>query len=78
MAELANQTGGKVHNLLQMADFKTMEEIRGIVDDTVRDPEAAEKLKAYYNQFCKRPTFNDFYLDTFNRSNVELVDVSTT
>ena len=36
----------------------------------------AEKLKAYYNQFCKRPTFNDFYLDTFNRPNVELVDVS--
>ena len=78
VAELANQTGGKLPNLLQMADFKTMEEIRGIVDDTVRDPEIAEKLKAYYNQFCKRPTFNDFYLDTFNRRNVELVDVSAT
>ena len=55
-----------------------MEEIRGLVDDTVKDPEVAEKLKAYYNQFCKRPTFNDFYLDTFNRPNVELVDVSAT
>ena len=75
---LANQTAGKVHGLLQIADFKTMEEIRGLVDDTVKDPDVAEKLKAYYNQFCKRPTFNDFYLDTFNRPNVELVDVSAT
>jgi len=55
-----------------------MEEIRGLVDETVKDPETADKLKAYYNQFCKRPTFNDHYLATFNRENVELVDVSTT
>ena len=53
-----------------------MEEIRGLVDETVKDPETADKLKAYYNQFCKRPTFNDHYLATFNRDNVELVDVS--
>ena len=78
VTELANQTAGKVPDLLQIADFKTMEEIRGLVDDTVKDPDVAEKLKAYYNQFCKRPTFNDFYLDTFNRPNVELVDVSAT
>ena len=78
LSELASQTEGKVPGLVQIADFKTMEEIRGLVDDTVQDPEVAEKLKAYYNQFCKRPTFNDFYLDTFNRPNVELVDVSAT
>ena len=78
VTELTNQTAGKVPGLLQIADFKTMEEIRGLVDDTVKDPDVAEKLKAYYNQFCKRPTFNDFYLDTFNRPNVELVDVSAT
>lgn len=78
LSDLASQTEGKVPGLVQIADFKTMEEIRGLVDDTVQDPEVAEKLKAYYNQFCKRPTFNDFYLDTFNRPNVELVDVSAT
>ncbi|MGI9326293.1 MAG: flavin-containing monooxygenase, partial [Pseudomonadales bacterium] len=60
----------------QLADFKTMEQIRTRVDQTVKDPEVADKLKAFYNQFCKRPTFNDHYLDTFNRPNVELVDVS--
>ena len=75
---LAAQTDGKITNLVQLADFKTMEEIRSLVDETVKDPKVAEKLKAYYNQFCKRPTFNDHYLGTFNRENVELVDVSST
>ncbi|MGI9327650.1 MAG: flavin-containing monooxygenase [Pseudomonadales bacterium] len=62
--------------LAQLADFKTMEEIRSRVDQTVKDPELADRLKAFYNQFCKRPTFHDDYLNTFNRPNVELVDVS--
>ncbi|MGB2391304.1 MAG: flavin-containing monooxygenase [Pseudomonadales bacterium] len=75
---MASQVEGKAPGLVQMADFKTMEDIRGLVDDVVKNPEVAEKLKAYYNQFCKRPTFNDYYLDTFNRTNVELVDVSAT
>lgn len=75
---LAAQADGKITNLVQLADFKTMEEIRSLVDETVKDPKVAEKLKAYYNQFCKRPTFNDHYLGTFNRENVELVDVSST
>ena len=78
LLDLTNKADGKINDLMQLADFKTMEEIRGIVDDTVKNPQVASKLKAYYNQFCKRPTFNDFYLDTFNRSNVELVDVSST
>lgn len=63
-------------NLAQLADFKTMEQIRSLVDESVEDPKVASKLKAFYNQFCKRPTFNDDYLATFNRPNVELVDVS--
>lgn len=75
---LASNATEQVSNLVQLADFKTMEQIRGLVDETVRNPETAGKLKAYYNQFCKRPTFNDHYLDTFNRDNVELVDVSAT
>ena len=75
---LAAQADGKITNLVQLADFKTMEEIRSLVDETVKNPKVAEKLKAYYNQFCKRPTFNDHYLGTFNRETVELVDVSST
>ncbi len=78
VTELASQTEGKIPGLVQIADFKTMEAIRSLVDDAVEDAAVADKLKAYYNQFCKRPTFNDFYLETFNRPNVELVDVSAT
>jgi cyclohexanone monooxygenase len=59
---------------LELADFQKMEQVRARVDSLVEDPETAEALKPYYRQFCKRPTFNDEYLQTFNRPNVSLVD----
>jgi len=82
MQDLGKQAGNvpmeEMAELTQLANFKTMEQIRSHVDDTIEDPVLADKLKAYYNQFCKRPTFNDEYLGTFNNDNVELVDVSDT
>ena len=60
----------------EIADFEKMNEIRGRVDETVGNDETAEALKPWYRQFCKRPTFNDEYLETFNNDNVELIDVS--
>ncbi|NKB98463.1 MAG: NAD(P)-binding protein [Pseudomonadales bacterium] len=61
----------------EVADFQKMNEIRGRVDEDVpEDARAADALKPWYRQFCKRPTFNDEYLATFNRPNVELIDVS--
>ncbi|NKB99960.1 MAG: NAD(P)-binding protein [Pseudomonadales bacterium] len=63
-----------LEEMIEMANFEKMEEIRGRVDQLVADPDVAEKLKPYYKMFCKRPTFNDDFLPTFNRSNVELVD----
>ncbi|MEZ5556993.1 MAG: NAD(P)/FAD-dependent oxidoreductase [Pseudomonadales bacterium] len=60
----------------EIADFQKMNEIRARVDETVREPETAESLKPWYRQFCKRPTFNDEYLATFTRDNVQLIDVS--
>jgi len=60
--------------LVQLADFQKMEQIRGRVDSVIKDEATAEALKPYYNQFCKRPCFHDEYLDTFNRPNVTLVD----
>ena len=62
--------------LMQLADFKKMEQVRARVDSVVRDKAAAEALKPYYNQFCKRPCFHDEYLETFNRPNVTLVDTA--
>jgi cyclohexanone monooxygenase len=60
----------------ELADFVKMNKIRARVDATVVDHETAEALKPWYRQFCKRPTFNDEYLPTFNRPNVTLVDTS--
>ena len=42
----------------------------------VDDPKTAAALKPYYPYGCKRPTFHDEYLPTFNRPNVTLVDVA--
>jgi cyclohexanone monooxygenase len=63
-----------LQELMQLADFKKMEQIRTRADELVRDPATAEALKPWYNQFCKRPCFHDDYLPTFNRPNVTLVD----
>jgi len=62
----------------ELADFQKMNQIRARVDATVTDKATAEALKPWYRQFCKRPTFNDDYLPTFNRPNVTLVDTSVT
>jgi cyclohexanone monooxygenase len=62
--------------LTELADFQKMNGIRARVDDVVKNRETAEMLKPWYRQFCKRPTFNDDYLPTFNRPNVKLIDTS--
>ena len=63
-----------VDAMVEELDFAQMERIRARVDALVDDPVTAEALKPYYSRFCKRPTFNDEYLQTFNRSNVTLID----
>src|SRR5215471_2248686 len=63
-----------IARIAEIADFQKMNEVRGRVSSTVRDQETAEGLKAWYGQWCKRPTFNDEYLPTFNRPTVRLVD----
>jgi cyclohexanone monooxygenase len=60
--------------LAEIADFQKMNDIRARVESTVSDPATADGLKPWYGQWCKRPTFNDDYLPTFNRPNVTLVD----
>jgi len=59
---------------MELADFHKMEQIRGRVEEIVKDPATAAALKPWYRQFCKRPCFHDEYLQTFNRPNVTLVD----
>ncbi|MEV6104236.1 NAD(P)/FAD-dependent oxidoreductase [Streptomyces sp. NPDC051940] len=60
----------------EMADFRKMNELRARVDAVVEDGATAEALKPWYRYMCKRPTFSDTYLHTFNRPNVTLVDTA--
>lgn len=66
----------RLAELAELADFKKMEQVRTRVDDVVKDPATAAKLKPWYRQFCKRPCFHDAYLQAFNRPNVTLVDTN--
>ena len=76
-SELGDLNMEEIETRAEIADFEKMNDIRARVDAEVRDPDTAEKLKPWYRQFCKRPTFNDEYLATFNRDNVHLVDVAS-
>ncbi len=58
------------------SNFRIMEQIRARVDAIVEDPVTAEALKPYYPYGCKRPTFHDEYLPTFNKPHVHLVDTA--
>ena len=81
LISLANYRGEdtnweEVPQLMEIADFQKMEQIRGRAAELVEDPKTAESLKPYYRQFCKRPCFHDSYLQTFNRKTVQLVDTN--
>lgn len=58
----------------EISDYKKMNGIRDRVSKTISDERTAEALKAWYRPWCKRPTFNDEFLPSFNRENVTLVD----
>ena len=58
------------------SSFRLMEQVRARVDAIVKDPKTAAALKPYYPYGCKRPTFHDEYLPTFNQPNVHLVDTA--
>lgn len=60
----------------ELVDAHKMNQIRARVDREVDDPATAELLKPWYRYMCKRPTFSDRYLPTFNRPNVTLVDTA--
>ena len=77
--EIARKLGRRLTNeeraqVLELNDYKKMNQIRARVDTIVRDPKTAAALKPWYRQFCKRPCFHDEYLQTYNRPNVTLVD----
>ena len=75
-AARASQNRSKDNSIspLQKVDYEKMGAIRDRIDRLVRDADTAESLKPYYNWFCKRPLFHDGYYESFNRTNVTLLD----
>ena len=69
-------TGAERAELMQLADYRKMNQVRARVDSIVKDKKTAEALKPWYRQFCKRPCFHDEYLQTYNLPNVTLVDTN--
>ncbi len=58
------------------SNFRIMEQIRARIDTVVQDPKTAAALKPYYAYGCKRPTFHDEFLPSFNLPHVHLVDTA--
>lgn len=56
------------------ADNQKMSEIRRRAETVVSDPEAGQKLQAWYRQLCKRPCFHDQYLQAYNEPGCRLID----
>jgi cyclohexanone monooxygenase len=69
-------TSSERGEVMALADYRKMNQVRARVDSIVKDADTAAKLKPWYRQFCKRPCFHDEYLQTYNRPNVELVDTN--
>ena len=67
-------TPADIPKVAERADFESMQAIRDRAARLVEDPDTAEALKPYYRKLCKRPTFHDEFLPTFNRPNVTLID----
>ena len=64
---LAGQFAGKVPSLRLKGEGAGRKHLLAVVDPDVR-----EKLTPEYTLGCKRPSFSNEYLPTFNRSNVRL------
>ena len=60
----------------QKANDEVSEFVRGKIREAVEDPETARLLSPDHVLGCKRPCVDTHYYKTYNRDNVELVDVS--
>ncbi|CEJ61319.1 hypothetical protein PMG11_09855 [Penicillium brasilianum] len=56
-------------------DMARQSEIRSRVHKLVQSTAIADSLTPWYPGWCKRPCFHDEYLQSFNSSNVQLVDI---
>jgi len=69
-----DMTEKQLEEMMQLIDYRMMEDIRDRIDTIIKDSATAEALKPWYNWLCKRPCYHDEYLNAFNQPNVTLVD----
>jgi cation diffusion facilitator CzcD-associated flavoprotein CzcO len=70
------QSVAEIFAAREAEDYRVMERIRRRIEAVVQDKATAEALKPWYRTVCKRPCSSNDYLQTFNRPNVKLLDVS--
>lgn len=58
---------------LMALDSEHSAKARERIQQIVKDKDTAKNLTPWYPTWCKRPTFSDTYLDTFNNNHVHLV-----
>jgi cation diffusion facilitator CzcD-associated flavoprotein CzcO len=63
-----------IQRAFEASDDEKMTEIRARVDAIVADHDAADGLKPWYRQLCKRPCFHDEYLQAYNEPGAHLID----
>jgi cation diffusion facilitator CzcD-associated flavoprotein CzcO len=71
--ELANLPREEKIRRQENQNIEHMMRIHRRVDEIVKDKKTADALKPWYMHRCKRPTYDDVYLPTFNLPNVHLV-----
>lgn len=77
--EWAATTPDKIPDLtshFMALDAEPSARLRARVADIVQDKTTADALTPWYPAWCKRPTFSDTYLETFNEPHVHLVDTA--
>ncbi len=73
-AELAAMSPEEKVHRQENANINYMMRIHKRIEEIVEDKATAEALKPWYMFMCKRPCFDNYYLPTYNRPNVHLVD----
>ncbi|KAF1357104.1 hypothetical protein BDV97DRAFT_374626 [Delphinella strobiligena] len=72
VTDVTIDNAGEYVTEMQQLDLVRSEKVRNRVDQVVQNRQVAEKLKAWYPGWCKRPTFHDEYLQAFNLPKVVL------
>lgn len=70
----ASRTAEGMMAAFEDADFEQMEEIRRRCNEVVEDQTTAERLKAWYQQRCKRRCCHDEYLAAYNEPGCQRLD----